>query len=50
MCGDAKGLSVGVFEAVCEVLAKCKGFSESEAKDAVSAMKKEGRYNEDIWT
>ena len=50
VCGDAKGLSVGVYEMFCKVLSRIKGFSEAEAREMIAKMKKDGRYCEDIWS
>ena len=50
VCGDAKGLSVGVYEMFCKVLSRIKVFSEAEAREMIAGMKKDGRYCEDIWS
>ena len=50
VCGDAKGLSVGVRDMFCSVLSESKGVSVEEAKEMISGMRKEGRYCEDIWS
>ncbi|KAL5255264.1 hypothetical protein ACHWQZ_G014609 [Mnemiopsis leidyi] len=50
VCGDAKGLSVGVHEMFCSVLSESKCVSVEEAKEIISCMRKEGRYCEDIWS
>lgn len=49
VCGDAKGLSVGVRDTLVRIVAEKKGLSEAEAQGLVSEMKKGGRYCEDIW-
>ena len=50
VCGDAKGLSVGVFEMFSSVLMESKGLSEAEAREILAEMKKNGKYCEDIWS
>ena len=50
VCGDAKGLGVGVWEAFVEVVGKWTGRSKEESEGYLKELRTSKRYCEDIWS
>ena len=49
VCGDAKRMAKDVDDALHRLIAKEGGLGEEGAKDYVSAMKKQKRYQRDVY-
>lgn len=49
VCGDAKRMAKDVDTALHDIAMSCGGKSEAEAKDFVKALKKEKRYQRDVY-
>uniref|UniRef100_A0A914VIP3 Methionine synthase reductase n=1 Tax=Plectus sambesii TaxID=2011161 RepID=A0A914VIP3_9BILA len=50
LCGDAVGMSKGVWETFIEIVSTHGGMSEAEAKQYLVKLKEDGRYIEDVWS
>uniref|UniRef100_A0A914WD81 Methionine synthase reductase n=1 Tax=Plectus sambesii TaxID=2011161 RepID=A0A914WD81_9BILA len=50
LCGDAVGMSKGVWETFIEIVSTHSGMSEAEAKQYLVKLKEDGRYIEDVWS
>jgi sulfite reductase (NADPH) flavoprotein alpha-component len=49
VCGDAERMAVDVDEALHDIIEKEGGMTEEEAKNYVKQMKKEKRYQRDVY-
>ncbi|MFD8018772.1 hypothetical protein ACFV1P_13555, partial [Staphylococcus warneri] len=49
ICGDEKQMAKDVHQTIKEVLIKEQNLSETEAEDYLKQMKKENRYQRDVY-